>query len=394
MTNQEKVYVVTGGNGFLGSFVIDQLAKQNADCMNKVAIFDVCPDITVPHPMGSHIETIYYHTDISNLERLSQNLNSFLSQHNNETKELIVFHTASLVSLWVEYEVIHRINVLGTQYLVKVLCELLDKGVLDKVKIIYTSTNQVEYGAGKEGDNLTETFIERDDGKREYQYSQSAGNYYISTKRQAERYILESNGKCGGKLLTTSIRPAGIIWGPHSTVHKQMIISYKKSHVKVKGTTDMFNTSFVENVAYAHVFCEKHMSRPDMKPCGRAYFVGDFRGNYYDFFRELYESVGLRNPRDVDYRILYMVAFICSFFCMVINLFLPKSMAFRPLIVTSELELLVRPFHTSHENARKDFGYEPLVNERDAMEKTKKAFVEWNQKREADPNSIKDKRIL
>jgi len=116
-------------------------------------------------------------------------------------------------------------------------------------KLVYTSSAAVVY----DGSNLV-------DVDERVPYPKKALDPYTESKAKAEEMVLNANGEKG--LLTVALRPAGI-FGPGD---RQVMTGFvgvwerNQTHFQVGDNTNLFDWTYVGNVAYAHLLAADRLA--------------------------------------------------------------------------------------------------------------------------------------
>ncbi|EDN02393.1 C-3 sterol dehydrogenase/C-4 decarboxylase [Histoplasma capsulatum] len=276
--------LVTGGCGFLGSHIVDQLlnfpseanASSNSDSTqdrmipSRVRKTNGEPDtrFAVP-PLSNRYPTYkntkvsvldlrtvhnrypgadYYEADIMSVEQL---LEVF-----RKVKPDVVIHTVSPPPMQSMPELLYRINVDGTRNLLEVAGGL--KGEWGGVckAFVYTSSSSVVHDCHSD-------LIRADEkwplitGKLQYEY-------YTETKAQAETLVLNFNKASPTGMLTTAIRPAGIYGERDTTLTKGLTDHARKSspfvlRFQLGNNDNLFDFTYAGNVAYGHMLAAQYL---------------------------------------------------------------------------------------------------------------------------------------
>jgi sterol-4alpha-carboxylate 3-dehydrogenase (decarboxylating) len=172
----EKVYqkyLIIGGGGFLGRYIVEYLINRGE---KFIKVFDIRKTFE-----DSKIEFIV--GDITKIDDVI-----------NACKDInIVIHTASATHHGHNSNFMYNVNVEGTK---NVINACLLQGVS---KLIYTSSASVVF----DGNNLF-------DVNEETPYAKYSLDPYSKTKELAEKLVIEANGKKG--LMTCSLRPSGFFF--------------------------------------------------------------------------------------------------------------------------------------------------------------------------------------
>ncbi|XP_066427512.1 3 beta-hydroxysteroid dehydrogenase type 7-like [Molothrus aeneus] len=206
---QGLVMVLTGGSGFLGSHLVQVLLEAEPE-LRELRILDLDPDLKmVPERHRSRVRL--FRGDVADLGALGAALAGADA----------VFHSAALVDVWgrCSPEALARVNVLGTKNVIRA-CQAAGVPVL-----IFTSSMEV-VGPNTRGDPFVR-------GDEDSPYPTRHSEPYPLSKAQAERLLLEANGKPvskpqiwgqklgilgvrgAGRLVTLSLRPTGIFGERH-----------------------------------------------------------------------------------------------------------------------------------------------------------------------------------
>ncbi|MDN5278521.1 MAG: 2-alkyl-3-oxoalkanoate reductase [Clostridiales bacterium] len=229
-----QIALVTGGSGFLGRAIVDLLLA--ADIKVRILCRKDYPDL---------------------LEKGCSIFKGEISDYDLVTKAVegcdMVFHTAAKAGIEEPYSEYVRINVTGTENIVKAC---LEKSVK---RLIYTSSPSVVFSHGN---------IEGADESLPYPDHHEA--YYPKTKAMAEKHVLSSNSE---KLATVSLRPH-LIWGPGDNhLAPRLISKAKAGRLKFIGDgNNRIDTVFIDNAAKAHILAAERLF-PGSKVSGKAYFI-------------------------------------------------------------------------------------------------------------------------
>jgi nucleoside-diphosphate-sugar epimerase len=229
--------LVTGGGGFLGRAIVEQLLAQG----DEVTILSRSqyPEVEALGAQGVQL-------DLTEREGLADAVQG----HD------VVFHVASKTGVWGPREQFMRINVEGTRNLIEA-CR--DAGVS---RMVYTSSPSATFD-GTDAVNATEA----DCG-----YPSHFEADYPESKAIAEQLVLEANGAV---LATTSLRPH-LIWGPRDPHILPRLIARRRQGrlARVGDGENKVAITYIDNAAAAHLQAAAVLA-PGSKNAGRAYFVTD-----------------------------------------------------------------------------------------------------------------------
>jgi 3beta-hydroxy-delta5-steroid dehydrogenase/steroid delta-isomerase len=340
-TAELKHCLVTGGAGFAGSHLAQALLAKGC----KVRILDIKdPDFSDPN-----MESVK--GDLSNLSLLDSVCEGVDT----------VFHMAAVIDLMggrgvskAYRERSDSVNIQGTKNVHKA-CQ--NQGVK---RLVYTSS----YNACNNGHPI---FCARSDQP----YATRIFDEYTRTKSVSEPWLLQQSDPDG--VLTCALRPPGI-WGSGSNVQidtfVDMLVDGK--FVMTMGSPQaVMDNSHADNVAHAEILAAEHLV-PGSPVCGKGYFISDDDPtNLYLWFKPLCEGLGYKYPKH-SVPAWLVRPFMVIWEYLHFKLGLPK-----PLLSPIQLDIATNTYFASMEDARHDFGYEPIVSTKDGM----KACIDYCKER-------------
>lgn len=345
---------VTGGRGFAARHLVEMLLRCDA---YSVRIADLPPEIELePHEengiLGESLRSgraQYISADLRNKDQL---LKAF------EGVE-VVFHMAAPNSSINNFQLHYSVNVQGTKNVISSCIDLKVK------RLIYTSSASVVF------DGVHGIF----NGKETMPYPAEHIDSYSSTKTEAEALIIKSNGING--LLTCSLRPSGI-FGPGDRLFAPSLISAAKagkSKFIIGDGNNIYDFTYVENVAHAHLCAERALASGGevaKKAAGQAYFITNMEPiKFWEFVAQILEGLGYERPRIKVPAIAVMpIAYVIEWTYMLFGRFGMKV----PQLIPSRIRLLSgnRSFDSS--KAKERLGYEPVVPLQEGIKRTVEAF--------------------
>lgn len=228
--------LVTGGGGFLGGAIVDQLLARG-DAVRTFARGDY-PQLVakgVEHVRGDL-------ADAAAVIRACEGVD-------------VVFHVAALAGAWGPYETFRRANVDGTR---NVMAGCRANGVR---RLVYTSSPSVVFPGGD---------LEGADESVPYPAHFEA--HYPATKAEAERAVLATNGD---DLATVALRPH-CIWGPGDTnITPRLVARARQGRLRRIGTgKQLVDATYIDNAAYAHLLAADRLA-VGAAIAGRAYFIAN-----------------------------------------------------------------------------------------------------------------------
>jgi nucleoside-diphosphate-sugar epimerase len=229
--------LVTGGGGFLGLYVVEQLLGDGA----QVRVF--C--------RGQYDEL-----DRLDVEVVSGDVRDKTAVASACQGIDTVFHVAAVPGLWGSWKMFHGVNTVGTQ---NVIAGCRQHGVS---RLVYTSSPSVVFD-GRDHLNADETL----------DYPTRFLSHYPHSKALAEQAVIAANGVDG--LATCALRPH-LIWGPRDTQLVPRLIQRARSgRLRLVGDgSNMISMVYVENAAAAHVLAAKSLHL-DSPVAGQVYFVNE-----------------------------------------------------------------------------------------------------------------------
>ena len=322
--------LVTGGGGFLGRAVVEQLldagyrvrsfARGNYPDLQALGVTVLRGDLVDPKAVESACAGC-----------------------------AVVFHNAAKAGIWGDYDSFYRSNVVGTQNILEA-CRVTGVG-----RLVYTSSASVVFG-------------DRDieGGDESIPYPDHPRSPYTATKAVAERLVLAANSST---LKTLSLRPH-LIWGPGDTQIIPRIIAQAQSGKvrRVGRGMNRVDTTFIVNGADAHLKAAIALET-NPRAAGRAYFISNgVPVNLWELVNAILKLAGLP---PVTKSVPRTAAIVLGAVLETIHGRLHLSGEPRMT------RFLAEELSTSHwfdiSAARRELGYEPLVS----MEEGLKKLGEW-----------------
>jgi nucleoside-diphosphate-sugar epimerase len=228
--------LVTGGGGFLGRAIVEQLLDR-----------------------GDQVRSLgrgaYPELEALGVEVVRADLRDAGSVANACQGIDCVFHTAALAGIWGPWNSYHQINVQGTEN-VLAACRLQQVP-----RLVYTSSPSVTFdGSDQCGCNENAPYATR------------WLAHYPHSKALAEQAVLTANGQ--HDLTTCALRPH-LIWGPRDGHLVPRLIQRARSGRlrRVGCGTNRVDIIYVENAATAHLQAADVMQQHDSPVAGKAYFL-------------------------------------------------------------------------------------------------------------------------
>ena len=359
--------MVIGGCGFLGHHVVkllvrDYLPKKTA---TAVSVADLrCDRNRQPDSAGVQ----YFEADITNAERMAAVL--------AEARPDVVIHTASpaVQALTnVSDALFYKVNVEGTRTVVEA-CKAAGIRCL-----VYTSSASIV------SDNKSDLI--NADERWPVIRGKAQTEYYSETKGAAEELVLAANDRTSKKgLLTCALRPSGIN-GEGDTMAMYHIINIYRTgrhNVQVGDNNNMFDFTYVENVAHAHLLAARALrvtaaaatlpldhERVD----GESFFItNDSPIYFWDFTRLIWKYAGNTDGLDKVWVLPRGVGLFLGLASEIAYAIMRKAPTFNRQRIT--YSCMTRYYNIS--KAKQRLGYEPIVS----LEEGIRRGVAWFQEQE------------
>lgn len=259
-----------------------------------------------------------------------------------------IFHVAALPGVWGKYSDYFEINYIGTKNLLEIA---LAKGIQ---KFVYTSTPSVVFNS-----------LDLLGVGEEQPYATKFLNPYAETKTMAEKLVLQLND--GKNFMTCALRPH-LIWGPGDPhLFPRLIQKGRQGKLRIVGDGEnLVDIIYVENAAHAHVLAFENL-RPGSPVCGKAYFVGQERPvKLWDFINQvLNQSKIPAVSRSIDLKLAYRIGWLLEKVFSLLGINKPEPPMTRFVALN-----LGKSHYFSHERARRDFGYVPLITIEEGLKRT------------------------
>lgn len=316
--------VVTGGNGFVGRYIVEQLLARG----DEVHVIG-----RRPYPELEALGARCFQIDLASEQPCDEALKGCDA----------VFHVAAKAGLWGTWEDYFRNNVVATQH---ILLQARRAGV---AKFIYTSSPSVAIGKHDlEGADESTPYPER--------YLAP----YPHTKAMAERHVLSH-----GDILTVAIRPH-LIWGPRDPhIIPRLVERAKAGRLPQIGDgTNKVDVTYVENVADAHILAADALCEGSPVN-GKAYFIGQEQPVVlWDFVSEVLRRVGVEPPRrKINAKLAYAAAGVLETLHGAFNL------QGEPLLTRLMVMQMTHSHWFDHSAAQRDFGYGPRISTEEGLQR-------------------------
>ncbi|XP_023687453.1 3 beta-hydroxysteroid dehydrogenase type 7 [Paramormyrops kingsleyae] len=335
------IYLITGGCGFLGQHLL-RVLLDHEERLTEIRLFDKQTNPDLAAHSTERVKVLVIQGDVTDPRSMLEA---------SRGADLLI-HTASLVDVWhrVPQQAIHAVNVTGTINVINACIE-------NKIPyLVYTSSMEV-VGPNIKGD----PFIR---GDEDTVYNVHHDMPYPRSKAQAERLVLEANGKklVGGACLhTCALRPTGI-YGEH---HQLMREFYEKGVQAggciIRGVPP--NTEhgrvYAGNVAWMHLLAARALQEQPHTLGGEVYYCYDDSPykSYEDFNMQFLSYYNFRELT-VPVWILKLMACVNDFLRMVLK----PVYNYTPLLNRYTLAVACTSFTVRSDKAQRHFQYKPLYD--------------------------------
>ncbi|TWU06685.1 3 beta-hydroxysteroid dehydrogenase/Delta 5--_4-isomerase [Symmachiella macrocystis] len=319
--------LVTGGGGFLGLYITEQLVARGED----VRVF--CRG---DYPRLGELGVEVQRGDVRDSAAVAAACAGMD----------VVFHTAAIPGVWGPWPQYYEINTLGTEH---VIAGCQQHGV---PKLVYTSSPSVVFGS-----------TSHEDADESLPYPSEYACHYPHTKALAEQAVLAANGQRG--LATCALRPH-LIWGPRDNHLIPRLIQRARSGRlrRVGDGSNLVSMTYVENTAHAHLQAADALNA-DSAVAGQAYFINEPEPvNLWQWIDQLLALVDLPPvKRSVSTKTALRIGGALETVYRLLHL--PGE----PPMTRFLAAQLSCSHYYSVEKSRRDFGYAPQVTFPEAMQR-------------------------
>ncbi|QDU30365.1 3 beta-hydroxysteroid dehydrogenase/Delta 5--_4-isomerase [Anatilimnocola aggregata] len=323
--------LVTGANGFLGGWIVEQLLARG-DRVRALVRRDA-PELAA---QGADIARGDIR-DLASLQAATKGIDA-------------VFHVAAIAGIWGPKQTFWDVNVTGT-------ANVLEACLQNQVpRLIYTGSPSVTF-AGGDQQGVDESVP----------YPEKYLCHYPQTKAVAEELVLDANSP---ELMTCALRPH-LIWGPRDQhLIPRLLERARSGKLRYVGDrTNLIDAVYVENAAAAHLQAADAL-QPGSPVGGKAYFItNDEPVNCWNWIDELLALAGLPPvKKGISTRGAYLAG------TMLEGLWTLLRRTDEPRMT----RFLALQLGTSHyfniAAAKRDFGYEPKISMAEGMRRLKASW--------------------
>ncbi len=335
MQQEDKINLVTGGTGLLGSHIVEQLVRRGRRVR---ALVRSGSDTRFLKSQGVEL----FQGDVVDSDSLRKACSGVST----------VYHSAARVGDWGPWDEFERITIGGTRNL---LAAAAKSGV---ERFLHISSISAYGHPDGEGLVLDETAPL---GQGLYRWS-----YYSRAKVEAEKLVWSAHNK--GDLSVTIIRPSWL-YGPRDrTTMARLCSSIRRRKIKLIGDGEnRLNVVHAGNVAEAAIAAAE-----SDKGAGEAFNCSNdgvlTQRQYFDLVANT-----LREPpvkKRVPYRVAYNAAFMLEVIGHLLRLKKP------PLVTRYSVWLMGRKTFFECQKARQVLGWQPSVSYEEGIPEAVKAFLE------------------
>lgn len=314
--------LVTGGGGFLGRYIVEQLL-QRAD---RVRSFN----------RGAYPELVAMGVEVVRGDIRDNDAVAAACENVD-----CVFHTAAVAGIGVNGKLFDEINLGGTK---NVINACRKNGVS---QLVYTSSPSVTF-TGEDQQNVDESVPY---GKS---WLRAINAYYSYTKALAEEAVLSADG-----LSSCALRPH-LIWGPRDQHLIPRLIARARSGRlrRVGDGANLVDMTYVENAAIAHLQAAGALAQEDSPVAGKAYFLS--QGTPVNCWQWIDEILQLANLPSVQSSLSFKAAWRVGAVCETVYRLLGTER--EPPMTRFLAAQLAKSHWFDISAAKRDFGYEPRIS--------------------------------
>lgn len=337
---QKQRCLVTGGSGFLGKHLVQQLLDTE-DCV--VTVFDI--------RAGADERASTIVGDLRNRDQVLAACQGID----------VVYHCAtaapSASNAISNEKLMYDVNIVGTENIIWA-CQQLSIS-----KLVYTSSASVVF----EGRDLL-------DVDETAPYASKPMDFYTNTKVKGEMLIRAANGIKG--VSTVSLRPSGIFGEGDPLLVPITVDKAKAGKMKfmIGDGTNLMDFTYVGNVALAHIMAAKALStKPSV--AGQAYFItNDDAQPFWRFLGDFLEPLGYGRPRiKLPFYPILMLAIIFEYLIMPLCKMLGKPLPASEFTTTRiRIAACNRRFNITR--AKEELGYKPTFDVKTGLQRTIASF--------------------
>lgn len=335
----KKRVLITGGNGFIGSFIIEELLSQNMEVTCLVR-----ENSNLQNLQGYDVTYIY--GDITDKDSLREACNS----------KDVVIHNAAIAKDWGTYDSFYQTNVVGTENVITTCCEF------STPQVIMTGSIS-SYGEENSPTSKDETTTPTP----HYPYFLDhifpcKMNYYRDTKAEATKRAIELAKK--NNLNLTIIEPS-FVYGERefTSGFYEYVSSVKEGMFVAPGSKkNYYALIYVRDLAKAY----SAVIENEIKGVER-YIITNPPTLMADIYRLFCESAGLKRPFFMPKGIIYPVGLLLELIYTLFNIKSP------PLLTRGRVNMFYDSIRFSSDKAKRELGFETSTPLEEGIRNT----VQW-----------------
>lgn len=340
-----RTVLITGGAGFLGRVIIDQLLDEGGWTIRVV-------DLRVGDPLPDGVEVI--EGDLLGdgvLDRACKGVDA-------------IVHAASMVD-WGQAttQQLEAVNVGGVE---AVIAAARANGVR---AMVYTSSMDVVCGM--------QPVVDADETLA---FPKVFTNDYSRTKAEGELLALAASND---DLRVCALRPCGMFGerDPYHVGNVLRLVKEGKLPMRLGNGTARFQHVYVGNVAHAHVLALHDLLAEDSRSAGEAYFVTDVEAvDFLEHLEPILQALGHELPtRHLPESVAMAIATVMDG-AAAISERIPFLPDFTPTLTRSSVRFVCHDHTFDGSKLTRDLGYTPKYSADEAMQRT----IDWWRAHEAE----------
>jgi sterol-4alpha-carboxylate 3-dehydrogenase (decarboxylating) len=320
-----KTYLVVGGDGFLGRHLVRALLAKEGTVVRildrQASVKDLKENPRVKYCVGDLRSKAHV---LSAMEGVD-----------------CTIHCAAVI-FGNDYELMHSINVLGTQNVIDA-CHALGCR-----RLVYTSSASVTLDLSKGSIYADETSP----------YPEVPVDTYNRTKAEAEKRVIGANAP--GTLHTAVIRPSGIFGPEDRTMMAQTlrVAVQGKTGMQIGNNTELADFTYVDNAVHGHLLAAERLEDPAVQ--GQVFLITNGEPIlFWDMLRSCWTAFGttLAPPTRLPYPVALGIAHAMEG----ISLLLSPFVRWEPTLSTFKVRTVSANRYFNIDKARTILGYAPIV---------------------------------
>ena len=338
MKKEQPHIFLTGGSGFIGSRIVEELLAKDAPLKpSKITVFDIQPYLGIEHELIEFIQGDI--CDINAVKNASKGAD-------------ITIHCAAIIDWGTKPEqIVLDINVEGTKNILKACKENYIK------YLVYTSSLDAVFTGTP--------LVDIDESQP---YPETHHTVYCESKKLGEMAVLSAHSE---NLKTCILRPSDV-YGEADPYHIDPLIDMAKSgfYVRLGDGKSKCQHVYVGNMAFAHVLAANALWIGNKKVEKEIYFITDGKGmNFFKFFDQMVVGAGYKIfpknawiPKKIA-NVIGSISEITAVLMRPIKKYNPKFTRFAVSYTCSD-------FTFSSKKALDDFNFQPKYSTEEAVQKT------------------------